>query len=81
MRGYTPRASTVDLMALVLARPGIAQVRPIAPGRSGRPTRLRITLTSRDGTGRQIYTDMTLAETRTWLTADAAADTTKDTPR
>lgn len=73
MRGYTPRRATVDLMAEIMARPGVRLARPIAPSRS-KPTRLRITLDSVDGNGRPIYSDFTLPEARAWLAAERAAD-------
>ena len=65
-RAYSPRLSTVHLIADILARPGITSVRTIPPHRGtySRPTRLRITL---DGGA---YSDFTLAEARAWLAAD-----------
>jgi hypothetical protein len=74
-RAYSPRRTTVDLMAAILARPGVALVRPIAPTANGRrPTMLRITLDGFDGNGRPIYSDFTLADARAWLASDKAAD-------
>jgi hypothetical protein len=64
-RAYSPRLSTVHLIADILTRPGVASVRTIPPHR-GRPTRLRVTL---DGTGK-VYADFTLPEARAWLDAD-----------
>ena len=71
-RAYSPRLSTVHLIAAILARPGIASCRTIPPGH-GHGTRLRITLEPRQY-GPAAYTDMTLPEARAWLAADIAQD-------
>lgn len=60
--------TTTKLMAEILARPGIANVRPIAPNRH-RGTLLRITTDGFDGNGKAIYSDFTLAEARAWMAA------------
>lgn len=74
-RAYAPRMSTVDLIAEILARPGVKSARVIPPIRSAwttRPTRIRITLQSRFGS--PIYDDFTLAEARAWLDAEYRYD-------
>ena len=69
-RGYSPRASTVDLIAGILALPGVASCRTLPPT-SSRPTMLRISLDHPSATdGGPIRTDMTLADARAFL-ADA----------
>lgn len=74
-RAYHPRAATVDLVGLILARPGVKSCMTIAPRRDGsRPTMLRITLDRVDGWGKPIYSDFTLADARAWLAADTAMD-------
>ena len=75
-RAYSPRLSTVHLIADILARPGIDRVQTIAPHRSAwstRPTMLRI-YSGFDGWGSPIYSDFTLADARAWLAAEKAAD-------
>lgn len=75
-RAYSPRRSTVDLIAEILAVPGIRSCRTIAPIRSAwttRPTMLRITTDGYDGNGQAIYSDFTLADARAWLASEKAA--------
>ncbi len=75
-RAYSPRAATVDLIAELLALPGVARVQTIAPrrGPSGsRPTMLRITLDAVDGQGRPVYSDFTLPDARAWMAGERGA--------
>lgn len=66
-KGYAPRMSTTHLMAEILARPGVARVRPYRPTRQS-ATYLRVTL--ENGT----YTTFSLADAREWLAADRELD-------
>jgi len=68
-RAYRPRPATVDLIANLMALPGISRVHTIAPthGTHPKPTMLRLVAEGRDGWGRPIYTDMTLPEAREYL--------------
>lgn len=69
-RGYSPRWSTIHLMADIKRQPGIESVRVIPPSRSDRRTRLRVTLEDRDPHGEPVYTDFTLPEARAWLASE-----------
>lgn len=74
-RAYSPRSTTVDLIAAILDRTGVARVQTIAPrhaSSSTLPTMLRVTLDTPDGNGRPIYTDFTLPDARSWLAAEIA---------
>lgn len=67
-RAYSPRRSTVDLMAAILGLDGISDVRPIAPSRNGRrPTMLRIYSPGFSGDGSPIYSDFTIPDARAFL--------------
>jgi len=72
-RAYSPRQTTVDLMAEILALDGVATVRAIAPHRSGgrfRSGGLRITLEPQGANPKGAHSDFTLPEARRWLAAE-----------
>lgn len=64
-RGYSPRLSTVHLMAEIMELPGIATVRTLPPT-SRRPTMLRITLDNWQRT----YSEFTIKDAREWLASE-----------
>jgi hypothetical protein len=65
-RAYSPRLSTVHLIADILTLRGVASCRTLPPTRS-RPTMLRITLEGSSGDGQPIRSDFTIRDAREWL--------------
>ena len=66
-KAYSPRNTTVDLIAQILKVPGVKVARSYRPN-AQRGTFIRVTLNDFGGT----YTDFTLAEAREWLASTAS---------